>query len=146
MPADTIVADGQACELWRGPQNRYFREHGLDLTVDPAAAYATPRIGPIRQANEAAAREPAHVLGAPTGHNATLSEHDLALIPRRADAAEGHSAVQAQCRNTRSRRWLAPRGTASRDARVLDAASQTGQPTAWAWRIARWKARRSVKR
>lgn len=47
MPADTIVADGQACELWRGPQNRYFREHGLDLTVDPAAAYATPRIGPI---------------------------------------------------------------------------------------------------
>jgi hypothetical protein len=44
-----IVADGEAWgELWRDYQNRYFREHGIDLEVDPTAAHPAPHIGPIR--------------------------------------------------------------------------------------------------
>ncbi|HXC13899.1 MAG TPA: MobA/MobL family protein, partial [Stellaceae bacterium] len=44
-----IVADGEAWgELWRDHQNRYFREHGIDLEVDPTAAYPAPHIGPVR--------------------------------------------------------------------------------------------------
>jgi MobA/MobL family len=79
-----IVADGEAWgELWRDHQNRYFREHGIDLEVDPTAAHPAPHIGPIRmriagseiveradqirQANEAAARDPDQVLTARPG-------------------------------------------------------------------------------
>ena len=89
-----IVADGEAWgELWRDHQNRYFREHGIDLEVDPTAAYPAPHIGPvrmrvagaeiveraeqIRQANEAAARDPDQVLTALTRHNATFTARDL---------------------------------------------------------------------
>jgi Ti-type conjugative transfer relaxase TraA len=89
-----IVADGEAWgELWRDHQNRYFREHGIDLEVDPTAAYPAPHIGPVRmrvagseiveraeqvrQANEAAARDPDQVLTALTRHNATFTARDL---------------------------------------------------------------------
>jgi Ti-type conjugative transfer relaxase TraA len=89
-----IVADGEAWgELWRDHQNRYFREHGVDLQVDPTAAHPAPHIGPIRMrvagseiveraaeirhANEAAARDPDQVLMALTRHNATFTARDL---------------------------------------------------------------------
>ena len=89
-----IVADGEAWgELWRDHQNRYFREHGIDLEVDPTAVHPAPHIGPvrmrvagseiveraeqIRQANEAAARDPDQVLTALTRHNATFTARDL---------------------------------------------------------------------
>ena len=89
-----VVADGEAWgELWRDHQNRYFVEHGLDIRVDPAATHAQEHIGPvrmrkagaaiveraeiIRQANEAAARDPNQVLATLTRHNATFSERDL---------------------------------------------------------------------
>ena len=69
------VADGDAWgELWREHQNRYFRDHGLEIAVDPVALHPGPHIGPvrmrvpgseiveraeeIRRANEAAARDP----------------------------------------------------------------------------------------
>jgi hypothetical protein len=86
-----VVADGEAwSELWRDHQNRYFVEHGLGIRVDPAATHAQEHIGPvrmrkagaaiveraeiIRQANEAAARDPDQVLATLTRHNATFSE------------------------------------------------------------------------
>jgi len=89
-----IVADGEAWgELWRDHQNRYFREHGIDLQVDPTAAHPAPHIGlvrmrvagseivaraeEIRQANETAARDPDQVLTALTRHNPTFTERDL---------------------------------------------------------------------
>src|SRR5271170_821816 len=89
-----IVADGEAWgELWRDHQNRYFREHGIGLQVDPTAAHPAPHIGPIRmrvagseiveraeqirQANEAAARDPDQVMTALTRHNATFTPRDL---------------------------------------------------------------------
>jgi Ti-type conjugative transfer relaxase TraA len=89
-----IVADGEAWgELWRDHQNRYFREHGIDLQVDPTAAHPAPHIGPvrmrvagaeiveraeeIRRANEAVARDPDQVLTALTRHNATFTTRDL---------------------------------------------------------------------
>jgi Ti-type conjugative transfer relaxase TraA len=89
-----IVADGEAWgELWRDHQNRYFREHGIDLQVDPTAAHPAPHIGPvrmrvqgseiveraeqIRRANEAAAHDPDQVLTTLTRHNATFTARDL---------------------------------------------------------------------
>jgi Ti-type conjugative transfer relaxase TraA len=89
-----VVADGEAWgELWRDHQNRYFVEHGLGIRVDPAATYAQEHIGPVRmrkadsaageraetlrQANQAAARDPDQVLATLTRHNATFSERDL---------------------------------------------------------------------
>jgi ATP-dependent exoDNAse (exonuclease V) alpha subunit len=88
------VADGAAWgDLWRAHQDRYFREHGLEVRVDPTGPHAQEHIGPvrmrragseilvraaaIRQANEAAARDPAQVLATLTRHNATFSERDL---------------------------------------------------------------------
>ena len=104
-----IVADGEAWgELWRDHQNRYFREHGIDLQVDPTAAHPAPHIGPvrmrvagaeiveraeqIRQANEAAARDPDQVLAALTRHNATFTSRDLDrfLAKYLADETERH--------------------------------------------------------
>jgi Ti-type conjugative transfer relaxase TraA len=89
-----VVADGEAWgELWRDHQNRYFVEHGLGIRVDPAATYAQQHIGPVRlrkadsaageraetlrQANQAAARDPEQVLATLTRNNATFSERDL---------------------------------------------------------------------
>jgi len=89
-----VVADGEAWgALWRDHQNRYFVEHGLDARVDPAATHAQQHIGPVRmrradsaageraetlrQANEAAARDPEQVLATLTRNNATFSERDL---------------------------------------------------------------------
>jgi Ti-type conjugative transfer relaxase TraA len=89
-----VVADGEAWgEVWRDHQNRYFLEHGLDIRVDPAATHAQQHLGPvrmhragadihdraetIRQANQAAARDPDQVLTTLTRHNATFSERDL---------------------------------------------------------------------
>jgi Ti-type conjugative transfer relaxase TraA len=89
-----VVADGEVWgELWRDHQNRYFVEHGLGIRVDPTATHAQEHIGPvrmrkvgadiveraeiIRQANEAAARDPDQVLATLTRHNATFSERDL---------------------------------------------------------------------
>ena len=79
--------------MWRDHQNRYFREHGIDLQVDPTAAHPAPHIGPvrmrvagaeiveraeeIRQADEAAARDPDQVLAALTRHNATFTTREL---------------------------------------------------------------------
>src|SRR5271170_4539396 len=109
-----IVADGEAWgELWRDHQNRYFREHGIDLEVDPTAAYPAPHIGPvrmrvagseiveraeqIRHANEAAAHDPDQVLTALTRHNATFTTRDLDrfLDKHLADETE-RAAVKAQ--------------------------------------------------
>ena len=89
-----VVADGEAWgELWRDHQNRYFVEHGIDARVDPMATHAQQHIGPVRmrkadlaageraetlrQANEAAARDPEQVLATLTRNNATFSERDL---------------------------------------------------------------------
>ena len=89
-----IVADGEAWgELWRDHQNRWFREHGIELEVDPIAALPAPHIGPvrmrvagaeiivraeeIRRANEAAAHDPDQVLNALTRHNATFTEREV---------------------------------------------------------------------
>jgi Ti-type conjugative transfer relaxase TraA len=89
-----VVADAEVWgELWRDHQNRYFVAHGLGIRVDPAATHAQEHIGPvrmrragaaiveraelIRQANEAAARDPQKVLDALTRHNATFTERDL---------------------------------------------------------------------
>ena len=89
-----MVADGEVWgELWRDHQNRYFVEHGLGIRVDPTATHAQQHIGPVRmrkagseiveraetmrQANEAAARDPEQVLATLTRHNATFSERDL---------------------------------------------------------------------
>jgi Ti-type conjugative transfer relaxase TraA len=89
-----VVADAEAWgALWRDHQNRYFHEHGLDLRVDPTATHAGQHIGPVRmrkaesgiaeraevlrQANEAAARDPDQVLTTLTRHNATFTEGDL---------------------------------------------------------------------
>jgi Ti-type conjugative transfer relaxase TraA len=89
-----VVADGEAWgALWRDHQNRYFQAHGLDCQVDPIATHAGQHIGPVRmrraetgiaeraellrQANEAAARDPAQVLATLTRHTATFTERDL---------------------------------------------------------------------
>ena len=89
-----VVGDAEAWGvLWRDHQNRYFREHGLDLQVDPTATHAAEHIGPvrmrragseilqraeaIRQANETAARDPDQVLATLTRNNATFTECDL---------------------------------------------------------------------
>jgi Ti-type conjugative transfer relaxase TraA len=89
-----IVADGELWgELWRDHQNRYFREHGLELTVDPIAAHPSPHIGPvrmrragseiveraeeIRRANQIAAHDPDQVLATLTRHNATFTAREL---------------------------------------------------------------------
>ena len=108
-----VVADGEAWgEQWRDHQNRYFLEHGLDIRVDPAATHAQEHIGPvrmrkagadihdriesIRQANQAAARDPEQVLVTLTRHNATFSERDLDrhLVKHIADEA-GRAATKA---------------------------------------------------
>ena len=89
-----FVTDGEAWgELWREHQDRYFREHGLDIRVDAPAAHPGAHIGPVRmrragseavqraavlrQANEAAARDPAQVLATLTRNNATFTEREL---------------------------------------------------------------------
>jgi len=89
-----VVADGEAWgELWRDHQNRYFVVHGIDARVDPTATHAQQHIGPVRmrkadsaageraktlrQANQAAARDPDQVLATLTRNNATFSERDL---------------------------------------------------------------------
>jgi Ti-type conjugative transfer relaxase TraA len=89
-----VVADGEAWgELWRDHQNRFFIHHGIDARVDPTAAHAGEHIGPVRmrradsaageraetlrQANQAAARDPDQVLATLTRNNATFSERDL---------------------------------------------------------------------
>ena len=89
-----VVSDGEAWgELWRAHQDRYFAEHGLDVRVDATAAHPGEHIGPVRmrkadspavaraevlrQANEAAARDPEQVLAALTRNNATFTERDL---------------------------------------------------------------------
>jgi Ti-type conjugative transfer relaxase TraA len=88
------VADGAAWgELWREHQEQYFREHGIDARVDARATHAQEHIGPvrmrvtgaeiveraetIRQANQAAARDPDQVLVALTRNNATFTARDL---------------------------------------------------------------------
>jgi len=89
-----VVADGEAWgALWRDHQNRHFQEQGLDIRVDPTATHVGRHIGPVRmrkadtgiaeradllrQANEAAARDPDQVLATLTRHTATFSERDL---------------------------------------------------------------------
>jgi Ti-type conjugative transfer relaxase TraA len=109
-----MVAEGEAWgELWRDHQNRYFAEHGLGLRVDPTAAYAAPHIGPvrmrvagseivaraeqIRQANEAAARDPEQVLATLTRHNATFTERDLGrYLAKHLDATNERAGIKAQ--------------------------------------------------
>jgi Ti-type conjugative transfer relaxase TraA len=88
------VADGAAWgELWRAHQDRYFHEHGIEARVDARATHAQEHIGPvrmrvtgaeiveraetIRQANQAAARDPDQVLATLTRNNATFTTRDL---------------------------------------------------------------------
>ena len=89
-----VVADAEAWgALWRDHQNRFFQAHGLNIRVDPTATHVGQHIGPVRmrkadtgiaeradllrQANEAAARDPDQVLATLTRNNATFSERDL---------------------------------------------------------------------
>jgi hypothetical protein len=109
-----IVADGDdRGELWCDHQNRYFREHGIDLAVDPTAAHPAPQIGPIRMrvagseiveradqirwANEAAAHDPDQVLTTLTRHNAIFTRRDLDrfLAKHLADEAERSGELRA---------------------------------------------------
>ena len=112
--ARAIVADGEAWgALWRGHQNQYFQEHGLDLRVDPTATHAGQHIGPVRmrkvesgiaeraellrQANEAAARDPDQVLATLTRNNATFTERDLDRhLAKHLPAAAERSAMKAK--------------------------------------------------
>ena len=90
----TLVTDAEAWgETWRAHQDRYFQEHGIELRVDATAAHPGEHIGPVRMrkvdspavqraealrtANEAAARDPEHVLAALTRNNATFTEREL---------------------------------------------------------------------
>jgi Ti-type conjugative transfer relaxase TraA len=90
----TTVAEGEVWgELWRDHQNRYFREHGLEITVDPIAPHPSPHLGPIRmrtpgaeiidraeeirQTNERAAHDPDQVLRALTRSNATFTAREV---------------------------------------------------------------------
>ena len=109
-----VVADAAAWgALWRDHQNRYFQEHGLDLRVDPTATHASQHIGPVRmrkaesgiaeraellrQANEAAARDPDQVLATLTRNNATFTERDLDRhLAKHLPAAAERSAVKAK--------------------------------------------------
>lgn len=89
-----VVADGEAWgALWRDHQNRFFQTHGLDIRVDPTATHVGQHVGPVRmrkadtgiaeradllrQANEAAARDPGQVLATLTRNTATFTERDL---------------------------------------------------------------------
>ena len=135
-----IVADGEAWgELWCQHQNRYFREHGIDLQVDPTAAHPAPHIGPvrmrvagseiveraeqIRRANEAAARDPDQVLTALTRHNATFTARDLDrfLAKHLADEAE-RPAVKKQVLEHRELIALYDRDTGERAGRFTTGA------------------------
>ncbi len=109
----SFVADGEAWgELWRAHQDRYFREHGLDVRVDATAAHTGEHIGPVRmrrvdsaaveraealrQANEDAARDPAQVLAALTRNNATFSERELdRYLAKHLEADEERAAAKA---------------------------------------------------
>ena len=109
-----VVADGEAWgALWRDHQNRYFQAHGLDCRVDPTATHAGQHIGPVRmrraetgiaeraellrQANEAAARDPAQVLATLTRHTATFTERDLDRhLAKHLPATSEREAVKAQ--------------------------------------------------
>ena len=109
-----VVADGEAWgALWRDHQNRYFQAHGLDCRVDPTATHPGQHIGPVRmrraemgiaeraellrQANEAAARDPAQVLATLTRHTATFTERDLDRhLAKHLPAASERAAVKAQ--------------------------------------------------
>lgn len=89
-----FVAEGEAWgALWREHQDRFFREHGLDLRVDAIATHPGAHIGPVRMrragsqaveraaalraANEDAAHDPAQVLATLTRGNATFGTRDL---------------------------------------------------------------------
>jgi Ti-type conjugative transfer relaxase TraA len=109
-----VVADGLAWgELWREHQDRYFREHGIEVRVDPTATHAQEHIGPvrmrrvgaaiveraevIRQANEASAHDPEQVLSTLTRNNATFSERDLdRFLAKHIEAADARAAVKAK--------------------------------------------------
>jgi len=72
-----VVADGEAWgELWRDHQNQYFVEHG-PVRMRRADSAAGERAETLRQANQAAARDPDQVLATLTRNNATFSERDL---------------------------------------------------------------------
>ena len=108
-----FVADADAWgELWREHQDRYFREHGLTITVDALSTYPGQHIGPVRmrrvgseaveravvlhQANEDAARDPAQVLATLTRNNATFTERELdRTLARHIEAEEERGAVKA---------------------------------------------------
>ena len=108
------VTEGEVWgELWRDHQNRYFREHGLEITVDPIAPHPNPHLGPVRmrtpgaeiidraeeihRANELAAHDPDQVLRALTRNNATFTarEVDRFLGKHLADKDERHR-IRAQ--------------------------------------------------
>lgn len=89
-----VVTEGEAWgEAWRVHQDRWFKEHGLAVRVDADAAVPGVHLGPVRlradggdaaaraeelrAANEAAARDPAMVLGALTRNNATFTAREL---------------------------------------------------------------------
>jgi Ti-type conjugative transfer relaxase TraA len=109
-----VVADGEAWgALWRDHQNQYFQGHGLDCRVDPTATHPGQHIGPVRmrraetgiaeraellrQANEAAARDPAQVLATLTRHTATFAERDLDRhLAKHIPAVSERVAVKAQ--------------------------------------------------
>ena len=89
-----VVSEGEAWgELWREHQDHFFQAQGLGIRVDPLDTHAQAHIGPVRmrrvdaaavargaelrQANEAAARDPDQVLATLTRNNATFTVGDL---------------------------------------------------------------------
>lgn len=113
-----VVAEGEAWgALWREHQDRYFREHGIGVRVDATAAHPGEHVGPVRmrragseasaraealrEANQAAARDPGQVLAALTRNNATFDARDLDRwldkhLGREGDGPEGRERAAAR--------------------------------------------------
>src|SRR3954469_12996625 len=107
-----VVTEGEVWgELWREHQDRYFQAQGLGIRVDPLDTHAQAHIGPVRmrrvdaaavargadlrQANEAAARDPDQVLATLTRNNATFTARDLDRHLARHLGADECAAVRA---------------------------------------------------
>ena len=84
-------------EIWREHQNAYFRSHGMVVRVDPPAIHTGPHVGPVRfrgpagketeadaeklaARNAEAVRDPAKVIAALTGRNATFTAREVERV------------------------------------------------------------------
>jgi Ti-type conjugative transfer relaxase TraA len=109
-----IVTEGERWgALWRDYQNLYFERQGLELRVDETGFRSQRHEGPVRlrtvpdqsqsrldearEANEAAARDPAQIVEKLTEKRATFTELDIERLTRKyiADPAERRTIRQA---------------------------------------------------